>query len=519
MDSTPSNYRKKYVHIYLWQAISVLLGFASLFVVIPYLSSDKILYGTYSVCTSLTIFFTYADLGFLGAGAKYSAEYYIRGDLRNEIKTMGFTAFLMMAIFLIIDAGLLYVAFNPNVLIPEIALDSQQYRIAQNLLFILVLGCPLIIAQRILQIIYMIRVEDYKYQRIAIIGNIVKISSVLYFFGDKQYRIVEYYGFFQLVNLLIVVIALVGVRRYGYQLREFFKSFKFDKKIFDSEKALSFASFAFMISMMIYNEFDQIAISNLYGIEAVAVYAAAFSLMTFVRTYSSVLYSPYSSRYNHYTGLHDIRGLINFTKRVIMLIGPILVVPIFCFALLSEPFVVSWLGNEYRESGVLVSWLVMSYSVNGVTQPLSQYMTAREKNKEIALGAILSPLIYWSGIMIFSQFINVKSFAIMKFASPVVLSFYYWHVITSSIREEGYSFFSPLKLIPILLPSMVAAVLITWWIKPIMFYTHDSISLIYNFLIIGCCAIVCLAITLLTNKELQKLTKSLYDSTKRKFQI
>lgn len=79
-------YRRNYLLIYFWQSLSILLGFLSLFVVVPYLSSDKILFGIYSVCTSLTIFFSYADLGFVSAGVKYAAEYFIQGNKEKEVK-------------------------------------------------------------------------------------------------------------------------------------------------------------------------------------------------------------------------------------------------------------------------------------------------------------------------------------------------------------------------------------------------------------------------------------------------
>ena len=172
------DYRKKYLSIYVWQTLSITLGFLSLFVVIPYLSSDKILYGIYSVCTSLTIFFSYADLGFISAGIKYAAEYYIRGEKGNEIRIIGFVAFILMLTFLIIAAVILLLGFFPQWLMPDLIGNSERWHIASSLLVILALSCPIVIGQRILNMVFSIRVEDYKYQRITIIGSIVKILSV-----------------------------------------------------------------------------------------------------------------------------------------------------------------------------------------------------------------------------------------------------------------------------------------------------------------------------------------------------
>lgn len=60
-----------------------------------FLSSNKILYGIYSICISLTIFYNYADVGFLSAGQKYAAESYAKGDRTGEMSIISFTAFIL----------------------------------------------------------------------------------------------------------------------------------------------------------------------------------------------------------------------------------------------------------------------------------------------------------------------------------------------------------------------------------------------------------------------------------------
>ena len=72
-----AGYTKKYLLIYLAQGTSMLLGMLSLFIVTPFITSNKEVYGVYAICVSLTIFFSYADIGFLGAAQKFSAESYI----------------------------------------------------------------------------------------------------------------------------------------------------------------------------------------------------------------------------------------------------------------------------------------------------------------------------------------------------------------------------------------------------------------------------------------------------------
>ena len=211
-------YRRNYIHIYFWQACSIVLGFVSLFVVMPFLTSNKTLYGIYSVCTSLTIFFSYADLGFLSAGTKYAAEYYIQGKKHEEIQVIGFTAFVMLAVFAVLILGIFVMGIYPRLLIPELENGSEYFYVARSLLLTLACGCPLIIGQRIVNLIYTIRVEDYKFQRISVLGSVVKIASVFYFFSGGKYMLVEYYIFFQIVkafSVLLIIFTLVVLKAYS----------------------------------------------------------------------------------------------------------------------------------------------------------------------------------------------------------------------------------------------------------------------------------------------------------------
>ena len=94
-------YSKNFLKIYLWQGLSFILMFLSMFIVVPIISADKAIYGVYTVCSSLSIFLSYADLGFLGAGQKFAAEFFAKKDIKNEIRVIGFTAFILLICLLL----------------------------------------------------------------------------------------------------------------------------------------------------------------------------------------------------------------------------------------------------------------------------------------------------------------------------------------------------------------------------------------------------------------------------------
>lgn len=498
------DYRKNYFKIYFWQAISVLLGFASLFVVIPFISSNKIIYGIYSVCTSLTIFFSYADLGFLSSGVKYSAEYFIQGQHKEEMRIIGFTSFIMVSVFAILALGIVVLGVFPKLLIPELVDGSEQMSIARWLLFTLATSCPILIGQRMLNLIFTIRVEDYKYQKMNIVGNVIRILSVLFFFGGGRYMIVAYYVFYQLVGLVVVVAALLYVRcHYNYGLKDFISSIRFDREIFDKVKKLTGASLVMMISSVVYYEFDQVVISNLIGIEAVATYAVALSVLQLVRTFCAIIYSPYTSRFNHFAGLNDYSGLTSFVNKMIILFAPIIIVPILTLSLLATPFVISWVGEQYRESGILVSFLVLSFVYNYFREPINQYFVATENNSVLVRYNIITPIVFWAGIMIMMSFLGTKAFAIMKFLAPAFGAISYLFLVNNDFCRRGYHFISVWLFLKTLIIPIVLTVVFSFLFSHWMIEEYSRQALLLNIFILVCSVLASIILTIPFNDVLK----------------
>lgn len=511
------DYRHKYIKIYFWQTLSVLLGFVSLFIVVPYISSNKTIYGIYSVCTSLTIFFSYADLGFLSSGVKYAAEYYIKGQHKEEIRIIGFTSFIMASVFAILALGIVVLGVYPKLLIPELLVGSQQMSIARWLLFTLAVSCPIIICQRLLNLIFTIRVEDYKFQRMNIIGNIIRILSVFFFFGNGRYMIVEYYIFYQFVTLLVMMSALFYVRgHYGYGIKDIIASFRFDKEIFDKVKNLTGTALIMTASSVLYYELDQVVISNVLGLNAVAVYAAALSVLQLVRSYSSIVYSPYTSRFNHFVGLEDYDGLTHFVRKMIIMFTPILVVPILTLSLTAEPFVISWVGEQYKESGLLVSFLVLCFIFNFIKEPIGSYFVATERNKVLIKYNIIIPVVFWLGVFLTVSYLNTLSFAIMKFVAPLLSVVAYWVLAYKDFSNRGFKFISISQLMKTLIPTIAIVFFFSWVFKHWMIEEHTKEALLINLIMMVFTALVSFLISIPFNDEIKQEIKHYWGAFKDK---
>ena len=187
----------KYINIYLWQAVSILFNFAAVFVVTPFISAQPNLYGIYSIIIAAYFFISYEDFGFLSAGMKYAAESFAQNKQLDEIQIIGFTGVVFLMFSSLYALGVFVISFDPSLLVNGIT-NTLEIEVAQKMLIILALSCPILVFQRLIQIVFAIRLKDYLFQRVLIVSNIIKLASAFYFFSNGRYMIVEYFLFSQL---------------------------------------------------------------------------------------------------------------------------------------------------------------------------------------------------------------------------------------------------------------------------------------------------------------------------------
>lgn len=448
-----SSYTKNYLKIYSWQGVSLVLNFLSMFIVVPYLASSPTIYGIYTVCISVSIFLSYADLGFMGAGQKFAAEYFARGERREEIKVVGFTNFILLIFLLLFSIGFFFLSFHPGLLVKNL-LPGKQETIASSLLLILAIFTPVTFLQRLSQMIFGIRLESYIIQRINIIASLLKIISVLWFFRNREYNIVGYFLFVQVVNLLAsILIIIIARKRYGYDFMYLFKSIHFNKIVFFKIKTLAFTNLFLMFSWILYYELDPIVIGRLFGTNQVAIYAIGLTILSFFRSILGILFSPFDARFNHFIGLNDEEGLKGFYLQVVTIFAPLVVIPIITITLLASPLVLSWVGIGYTESIEITQYLVLCNLFAFINYPTSIFLMAKERIKELYFISAIIPVIYWGGIFLTYLDWGLKAFAIFKLAAFGVSAIGYYVIMIKYFKIDIFlsikKFFYPM-LFPLL---------------------------------------------------------------------
>lgn len=502
-----ANYTSNYIKNYIFQILATGIGLLSLFVVVPYISGDKILYGVYSICVSLTIFVNYADLGFLTAGQKFAAESYAKGFLVEERRYVGFTLFVLLAFVSFVLLCFLPIAINPSLLISE--LNDRSTTVASSLIWIIILFSPVLAIKRVLFLAYAVRIEHYKYQIVTFTANVIKILSVFYFFKYQSYNLVGYYFFIHIIEL-ISVILLFGYahKRYNYHFKVFLKTIRFAKDLFDNVKALAGASLLNSVAWILFYELDLIILAKIASPETVAIYSIAFTTLTLFRNYLAIVYSAFSPRYNHYVGECNYDGLRTFFKNNILILAPFVLFPIIVYCFGCHSFILSWVGMEYADSVLLSIVLTFGNILAFLNYPSSALLTALNKVRSIIVASLCLPIVFYGGVLFSYCLWGIVSFAIFKTVALLLSSIYSFCVssrsIQTSIREVSNRFIKN-YFIPILICCIGS-----YYVMMLMPSQHTIESLIIDVIIMSGIIALSFIATALIAPDFRNQTKTVF---------
>ena len=439
--------------IYFWQIISILLSFASLFVVTPYLTTNPGVFGIYTIVTSLVLFLSYADLGFIGAGTKYASEFFAQKKLVKEIEMIGFVGFIFSGFALLYTLVLFYLAYNPGILVKGLTINTEET--ARKLLFVLAVSSPIFVGQRLLQIIFTVRLEDYRYQRILILFNLIKIFSVLYFFREGRYDIVGFFIFSQVCGLFALICgAYVAKRNFSYDFKLLVKSLTYNKEIYLTVSKLAYSSLFLTVCWIAYYDLPPFVISKTLGSYQVAMYAIGLTLIGLFRALFGVIFSPFNAKFNHYIGLKDIAGLKSFVIKVLGLSLPVTVFPVLIVSTTAKSFIYSWVGVSYADSIAIAQFLVLSYIWSFISYPAGILIMAMEKVQSLIITSAILPAIYWIGVAISYRYWGIESFAIFKLIAFTFAAAAYTLIVLKLLDLTGKKLIADL-VAPAILPVIL----------------------------------------------------------------
>ena len=462
-------YTRNYFKTYFWKLIGYVASFASLIVVTPHLSTSPAIFGIFTFCISLNIFFQYADLGFLNAAQKYASEYYGRGDLEGEIKVTGFCCLILLIIFVPICLGTLWLSQHPGTVIKGISSSAGEMAIASRLLFLLFVFSPVMIFQRIIQMIFTVRVEGYQTQRINIIVAILRVASIFYFFTGGRYEIVAYFLFFNCLGLVSLAVTMeIAWRRFHYNFWKLLKHARFSRGAYQATSRLAYNSLFLATVGLLFYELDLVFIGYFVDNMAVAYYALGFTLLTFFRDGYNTFFTPFMVRMNHLLGQGNEKGVMNLYDTLFRLGIPVVLIPVISIFFLVRPLILSWVGPMYEPSILVAHILMVSLIFEFVTYPTRTLMLVKEKLMPLYLTGAWLVVVFITGVLLTQHVWGMKSYAIFKVVALIgSAAIFYW--ITLRTLQLSIIKFVRAYFVPVIVPVLAVVLLgfvAAGWLQP-----------------------------------------------------
>jgi O-antigen/teichoic acid export membrane protein len=442
-------YSNKYLKIYFWKILRLIIGTLSFLIVIPKISTDKNIYGIYSFCISLTIFFQYADIGFLDAGQKFASDFNSQKDLKNEIKIFSFIYFIMLIGVIVFSLCLLAIIINPNYFLNNITSDNVH--LLRSLLIILIIFAPTVILQRFCQSVFSIRIEDNIYHSIDLFFNILKILSVFYFFHANKNDLLSYFLFIQLMNLFSAFTCLYIIqKKYLYDFKFLIKSFKFSRETYNKVKYLSFSSFIGTICWALFFYTDNFLIARLTSVSNMATFSIGISIITLLIGLINTIFAPFLFRFNELIVNNDLNNFYKIFNHITKTLLPIIIIPLVTLIFFTDKIIISWLGIEYYDSIIITKTLVSSLIWFSISVPFNYILISKQRIKNIYTASIILPFLYFLIIFVFFKNENIiyfsysKSISLLVYAVYVIYSckfFLDYHFYTNLLKRLGKLFF------------------------------------------------------------------------------
>lgn len=420
--------------------LSLITGFATMFVVTPYLASNQNYFGIYTFVISLNLFLSYADFGFLNAGVKFASEAFAKGNKSEEVEILAFVAFILATVFLLFGCVILMFYFYPHSILSGLNTPDTVILI-KELFLVFILCLPILVAHRIIQLVFNIRLHDYKYQRIYSILNLFKIASVFLFFRNGEYHIVAYYALTQILTLLGVIIgAFLAKRHYQYNFKEFFKLVRFNKEVYKKTKSLAFNSLFVTISWVIYYELDSLVIGKFVGLTEVAIFNICISIMTLARSLYGIIYNPFTAKFNHYIGRNQRDDFEKTFYKILVFGLPISVIPTTAIIITMNSFILSWVGPTYVKAIPIASIMFASYYFAFLSYPTGIAMVSLQKIKSLYYISAILPVVYWVGISLSFSSMGLFSFGVFKFIAFFLSGLFYCYYANKFINMDWVYF-------------------------------------------------------------------------------
>ena len=203
-----------------------------------------------------------------------------------------------------------------------------------------------------------------------------------------------------------------------------------------------------MLSWFVFFEIDQIVISKMLGSEKVAIYAVAFTFTILFRGIIGIIFGPFMVRANYFVGQNKIEELKIFCINLVKYTAALTVIPTIVLSISSKYIILCWVGNSYEESVNIARVSSLLFTLSFFTSSINIFIVVTEKIKESNIISILTPIIFWLGVLFLFPYLFLFSCAISKLTIIILIAFFYGYMaikhLNMSVRRTIFNVFKML---------------------------------------------------------------------------
>lgn len=386
---------KLYLKNYIFHFLSIISKIGTLLIITPLISKEKDFFSIYSYGISLLAFLNYADIGFFRAAQKFAAESVSLKDNDKIYKSLGFGTFISICIVILISIVFFIFSLNPSLAISNVE-TTRQLKFAKYFFLITSLATPLVVFQRMVLAYYEINLKAYRYHLFSVLINFIILGSCFVLISFHHFSILYYFILLQFFNLIFLIFIFLDLKfTFNYDLKSILFNIKFSKNEFENSKKIAFSSLASMICWLVFYEIDILLLSKIFSIEQIAVYSLSLIVLGLFRTFAGLLFGSFSIRINNLIGMNDHLGFINYSKSFLFITAPIIIYLTLTYVIISDFFIINWVGLDYMKSSNISRFLVIGYSLSFISYITSSMLLAKQRVKESFYISICQPLFFW----------------------------------------------------------------------------------------------------------------------------
>lgn len=398
----------------------------------------------------------------------------LQNNKDNEANTIFNTALVVIVIFIMLQACIM------GIVLFDIA---QFFTIPRNLLYdatwlfgLTFIGFSISLFRSIFS------TSMFTYNRldilrtIDIVQNVVRITSILFFFMWNEPSL-KYVGIANLLASLIAFIpTLYYFRRYTPQLKVNISYFSKDK-VSELSK-MSIWVLINQVGVLLLGNIDLYLVNKWIGVRATGEYAIVLQFTSIFRTFLALLAGILTPVIMIYYANNQHEKLKQFLFIAIKIMVMILILPLGIIIGMSENIISLWLGEQYTHLHSLVSFSMLLFIVAIPMSVLYNITLSYNKVKIPALVTLLFGFISIVGIylLLTNSHIGLWGVLSMKLLIEIAFAFFLIIYVSNILESSPFTF---LFIILFTVISFIVIILIIYIIKSyILLDTWLSVGLV-----------------------------------------